>query len=229
MVDDLDEFVKVVDLDELLKIAGVTNDSRARSALELNLKLARGHCELSNDKKQTPRALVNQLYKSITKTLALLQKLEKQPAWRDVCFREYVSGDGTAVAVSTRELFEGKLTLPRTPPPPRQHPPTLEVDGTAIAINIRAVLADIQREIVRRALRPKRGQPEKVDKQACVFYARNFFAHHSRHKASTDPKSRFAEFCESFYSAITGTAPPPGALAWHIRKELTKKAARRRA
>jgi hypothetical protein len=53
-----------------------------------------------------------------------------------------------------------------------------------------------------------------------------FFAHHSRHKASTDPKSRFAEFCESFYCAVSGTAPHPGALAWHIRKELTKKTSR---
>jgi len=218
----------MVDLDELLKIAGVTNDARARSALERDLERAKGHCRLSKEERQAPAVLFNQLHKSLTKTQVLLQKLEKQPAWRDVCFRTYVSGDGTAVAASTRELFDGKLTLPRTPPPSRQRLPTLEANGTTIAINIRAALADIQSEIVRRALRPKRGQPVKVDKSICVFYAKNFFAHHSHHKASTDPKSRFAEFCESFYSAISGTAPRPGALAWHIRKELTKETSRRR-
>jgi hypothetical protein len=218
----------MVDLDELLKIAGAPNDARTRSALELNLHLARGHCELSKDEKQAPATLLKQLDKSLTRTLILLQQLERQPAWRDTCFRHYVSGDGTAVAVSTRELFDGKLTLPRTPPPPRQWPPTLEAKGTAIAINIRGALADIQREIERRVLRPKRGQPEKVDKSVCVFYARNFFTHHSRHKASTDLKSRFAEFCESFYSAISGIDPQPGALTWHIRKELSKKTGRRR-
>jgi len=218
----------MVDLDELLKIAGAPNDARTRSMLDLNLQLARGHCRQSKDEKQTPTALFKQLDKSLARTLTLLQQLEKQPAWRDICFRQFTSGDGMAVAVSPKELFDGKLTLPRTPPPPRQHPRTVEANGTTIAINIRGALADIQSEIVRRALRPKRGQPVKVDKSICVFYAKNFFAHHSRHKASTDPKSQFAEFCESFYSTISGTSPQPGALAWHIRKALTKKTSRRR-
>jgi len=211
-------------LDELLKIAGARNDADTRSALELSLQLARGHCRLSKDEKQTPAAFFKQLDKSLTRTLILLQQLEEQPAWRDVCFRQLTSGDGMAVAVSPKELFDGKLTLPRIPPPPRERLPKLKADGTAIAINLRAVLLDIQREIVLRALKPRRGQPIKVDKSICVFYAKSFFARHSRHKASTDPKSRFAEFCESFYStAVSGTAPQPGTLAWHIRKELTKK------
>jgi len=218
----------MVDLDELLKIAGAPNDARTRSRLDLNLQRARGHCRQSKDEKQTPTALFKQLDKSLTRTLILLQQLEEQPAWRDVCFRQFTSGDGMAVAVSPKELFDGKLTLPRTPPPPRKRLPMLEANGTAIAINLRAVLVDIQREIVRRALKPRRGQPVKVDKSICVFYAKSFFDHHSRHKASTDPKSQFAEFCESFYSAVSGTAPQPGALAWHIRKELTKKISRGR-
>jgi hypothetical protein len=228
---DLDELSKIADadLDELLKIAGAPNDARTRSKLELNLQLARGHCRLSKEERQTPAALFKQLDKSLTRTLILLQQLEKEPAWRDICFRDYISGEGMAVAVSAKEIFEGKLKLPRTPPSPRHRRPTLEVDGTLIAINIRAALTDIQGEIVRRALRPKRGQPVKVDKSVCVFYARHFFVHHSRHKASTDPKSRFSEFCESFYSAVSATTPQPGALAWHIRQELTKQAARRRA
>jgi hypothetical protein len=113
---DLDELGTVmVDLDELLKIAGAPNDARTRSALELNLQLARGHCTLSKDEKQTPASLFKQLDKSLTRTLVLLQQLEKQPTWRDVCFRTYISGDGISVAVSPKELFEGKLTLPRTP------------------------------------------------------------------------------------------------------------------
>src|SRR5262249_40047138 len=175
----------MVDLDELLKIAGAPNDARTRYILDLNLQLARGHFSQSKDEKQTPTALFKQLDKSLTKTLWLLKKLENQPAMRDVCFRTNISGDGTAVAVSARGLFEGKLTLPRSPPPPRQQLlplPKLEANGTAIAINIRGALGDIQSEIVRRALRPKRGQPEKVDKSICVFYARSFFDRYSSHR-----------------------------------------------
>jgi hypothetical protein len=207
-------------------MAGARNDVRTKSALELNLKLARGQCELSKDAKGTPATLLEHLDKSLTKTLVLLQKLEQQAAWRDLCFRFYVSGDGTAIAVSTRELFDGKLTFPRNPAPPKHRWPELEANGTAISINIRAALADIQREIRRRALKPTRGQPVKLDRSICVFYAKSFFARHSPHKPSTDPKSRFAEFCESFYGAVSGNSPQPGALAWHIRKELTRKTSR---
>lgn len=230
---DLDELSKIADadVDQLLKIAGAPNNADTRSALVLNLQLARGHCRLSKEEKQTPAALFKQLDKSLTRTQILLQQLQKQPAWNDVCFRDYISGDGIAVAVSAKELFEGKLRLPRTPPPPWRlsdaplhlRLPHLEADGTLIAINILGVLADIQSEIVQRALKPKRGQPVKVDKSVCVFYARNFFVHHSRNKASTDPKSGFAEFSESFYGIVSGTPLQPGALAWHIRRELAKK------
>jgi hypothetical protein len=121
---DLDELSKIADadLDELLKIAGAPNDARTRSKLELNLQLARGHCRLSKEERQTPAALFKQLDKSLTRTLILLQQLEKEPAWRDICFRDYISGEGMAVAVSAKEIFRGEAKAPtnsaiaQTPP-----------------------------------------------------------------------------------------------------------------
>jgi hypothetical protein len=93
----------VVDLDELLKIAGASNDARTRSVLELNLQRARGHCTFLKDEKQTPAALFKQLDKSLTRTLTLLQQLEKQPAWRDICFRVCPKTSGGITKFSEHE------------------------------------------------------------------------------------------------------------------------------
>jgi hypothetical protein len=209
----------MIDLDELLKIAGAPNNASTRSALGLVLQVAQGQVE-EKERKQPRPEFFKQLDKSIAKTLKLLQRAETYPDWRDICFRMYTSGDGIAVAVSPQELFEGKLTLPRKPPPRKRWPlPKLERDGRAIAVNVRAALDEIHGE-VRRAGQQTRGQPKKWDKSLCVDYAKNFFEKYSSHKLSTHPNSRFARFCESFYSAITGTIPETEALAWYIRESI---------
>jgi hypothetical protein len=168
-----------------------------------------------------PRELFDDVGKSINKTLKLLHRLEKYPDWRDVCFRTYISGDGIAVSVTQSELFDGKLRLPRKPPLqdgiPKTHP-----SDTLIAVNAKAVLDGLRIALTTGGLKPRRGQPEKVDKSTCVVCAKNFFDHHSRHKASTHPESAFAKFCELFYGRVTGSAPEPGALAWHVRKALKR-------
>jgi len=211
------------DLDELLRIADAPNDARTRSMLDLSIQWARGQAEYAKESSQTPAALLNQLDKSITKTVRLLRKLEGYPRWRDVCGRQYTSGDGIAVAVSPKELFEGKLTLPRNPPPrePGWPVPKLGPDGKAIMLNVRAVLDDIRDEVRRAAeAKRKRGQPEKWDNSVCVDYAINFFELFSPRKISAHPNGRFAKFCEALYGAVTGTIPETESLAWYIRERI---------
>ncbi len=212
----------MVELEELLKIAGAPIDARTRDSLEISLQLARAECALSGIDRAKPLELLRQIDKSLAKTLTLLQTLEKHDGWHDICFQIYVSGDGAAVAVSPKGLFEGNLRLPRNPPSPKRRLRTLEADGTLIAVNARALLLDIQDEI-NRGVKPIKGQPPKADKAACVHYAENFFVHHSPHKVSTDPKSRFVEFCEYFYAAVVGAAAQPGAIAWHVRKSRHRR------
>jgi hypothetical protein len=214
----------VDDLDELLRIADAPSNARTRSQLDLSIQVARSQAEDSKETSRTPAALLNQLDKSITKTVCLLRKLEGYPKWRDICGRQYTSGDGIAVAVSPKELFEGKLTLPRNPPPRKRGwlaVPELGPDGKAIMVNVRAALDDVQKE-VRRAAEPrrKRGQPEKWDKSVCIDYAINFFETFSRHKISAHPNGRFAKFCEAFYGAVTDTVPETESLAWYIRERI---------
>ena len=211
------------DLDELLRIADVPSNARTRFKLDLSIQWTRGQAEDSKESSQTPAALLNQLDKSITKTVRLLRKLEGYPKWRDVCAAMYTSGDGLAVAVSPKELFEGKLTLPRNPSPRKRglSAPELGPDGKAIMVNVRATLDDIQDEIRRAAeSKRKRGQPEKWDSSMCVDYAINFFALFSPHKISAHPNGRFAKFCEAFYGAVTGTMPETESLAWYIRQRI---------
>jgi hypothetical protein len=219
---DLDEWRgRLTNLDELLKIAGAPNNARTRASLELNLLLARGQCELLKERRQVPATLFKQLDRRITQTMTLLQELERYPAWRDVCFQTYVSGDGIAIATSPKEIFEGKLTLPRKLPP-RPKRPKIGSNDTAITVNVRAALGDIH-GIVRPTLRRTRGQPKKDDKFVCVLCAEKFFDNYSRHKASTDPNNPFSAFCERFYDTVSGGTSEAGALAWHIRKTLAKK------
>jgi hypothetical protein len=209
---------------ELLKIAGAPNNAMSRAALDNCLEAARVEVEHAKQEKEVPAALFGKLDKSIRQTLTLLERLQNYSAWRDICFGMYVSGAGTAVAVSTKDLFEGKLTLPRTPPPSTKAKwrdvPTLEADGTAIGINLIAALRDVHETIVRCAPKAKQGQPEKVDKAASVHFAKKFFDAYSRYKASTDPKNRFAEFCEHFYTAVNGRTVETDSLAWFIRAAL---------
>jgi len=209
------------DLDELLRIADAPNNARSHSKLDLLIQVARSQAKHSKESSQTPAALLNQLDKSISKTVLLLSKLEGYPRWQDVCGRIYTSGDGVAVAVSPKELFEGKLTLPRNPPSNKRRWPVLGSDGKTIMVNVRAALDDIQDE-VRRApeAKRKRGQPEKWDGSVCVDYAIHFFELFSPHKVSTHPNGRFAKFCEAFYGAVTGTVPETESLAWYIRQRI---------
>src|SRR5262245_24728821 len=102
---------------ELLKIAGAPDNARSRADLAKCLQLAWVENEHAKRAKEVPAALFKQLHRSMTKTLMLLENLEEYSGWRDICFGMYVSSDGTAIAVSTKELFDGKLTLPRNPPP----------------------------------------------------------------------------------------------------------------
>jgi len=214
----------VNDLDELLRIAVVPNNTRTRRTLDLSIQWARGQAEDSKESSQTPAELLKQLNKSMTKTVRLLRKLEGYPKWRDVCAGMYISGDGIAVAVSPKELFEGKLTLPRNAPPRKRgwrNVPELGLNGKAIMVNVRAALDDIQDEVRRAAeTKRKRGQPEKWDNSVCVDYAINFFELFSPHKISTHPNGRFAKFCEAFYGAVTGTIPETESLAWYIRERI---------
>jgi hypothetical protein len=213
----------VDDLDELLRIAGAPNNARTRSMLDGIIQVARAQAKSSKESSQTPAALLKQLDKNMTKTVRLLRKLERYPRWRDVCARQYTSGDGIAVAVSPKELFEGKLTLPRNPPPkkPGWPVPELGPEGKAIMVNVRAVLDDIQDEVRRAAeARRKRGQPEKWQNSVCVDYAIHFFELFSPHKISAHPNGRFANFCEAFYGAVTGTIPETESLAWYIRERI---------
>ena len=207
-----------MNIDELLKIAGAPNNARSRASLARCLEVARVECEHAKRAKEVPAALFKQLDKSITKTLVLLESLEKYSDWRGICFGTYVSGDGTAVAVSAKELFDGKLTLPRNPPP-RQGIPCL--DGTHVGVNVRAALRDIHETIVRCTPKAKQGQPEKVDRAACVHFAKKFFVAYSPHRASTDSKNPFAEFCEHFYRTVNGKTVETDSLAWFIRAALT--------
>ena len=204
---------------ELLKIAGAPNNARSQAALAKCLELARVECEHAKRAKEVPAALFKQLDRSIAKTLMLLESLEQYSGWRDICFGMYVSGDGTAVAVSAKELFDRKLALPRNPPP-RQGILKSCPDGTHVGVNVRAALRDIHETIVRCTPKAKQGQPEKVDKAACVHFAKKFFVAYSRHKASTDPKNPFAEFCEHFYGAVNGKTVKTDSLAWVIRAAL---------
>jgi hypothetical protein len=135
----------------------------------------------------------------------------------------YTSGDGIAVAVSPKELFEGKLTLPRNPPPRKRGwaAPEVGPDGKAIMVNVRAALDDVQEEVRRAAeARRKRGQPEKWDNSICVDYAIDFFKLFSPHRISAHANGRFAKFCEAFYGAVTGTIPETESLAWYIRARV---------
>jgi len=212
------------DLDELLRIADAPNNARTRSKLDVSIQVARSQAENSKEGSRTPAGLLNQLDKSITKTVHLLRRLERYPKSRDVCGRQYTSGDGIAVAVSPKELFEGKLTLSRNPPPRKRgwrDIPELRPDGKAIMVNVRAALDDVQKEVKRAAETGRtRGQPEKWDKSVCVDYAINFFETFSPHKITNYPSGRFAKFCEAFYSAVTGTIPETESLAWYIRERI---------
>jgi hypothetical protein len=213
----------MVDLDELLKIADAPSNAHTRSGLDLIIQWARGQTESSIESTQTPAALLKQVDKSITKTVRLLRKLERYPKWREVWCRQYISGYGIAVAVSPKELFEGKLRLPRTPPPIKRGLPWPELgpDGKAIMVNVRAVLDGVQDEVRRAAeAMRKRGQPEKWQKSVCIDYATHFFELFSTHKITNHPNGRFAQFCEAFYGAVTGTVPETESLAWYIRERI---------
>jgi hypothetical protein len=204
-------------IDHLLDLAGAPNDADARSALDLVLQLARTEIE-QRERKQPRPELLKQLDNSIAKTLKLLQRVEAYPDWRDVCFRQFTSGDGIAVATSPRELFEGELRLPRRPWS-KKRISELGPDGRAIAVNLWAVLDEFHGE-VRPAGKRMRGQPKKWDRSFCVDYAKNFFENYSPHRLSVHPNGRFAKFCESFYSAIIDTVPETEALAWYIRESI---------
>jgi hypothetical protein len=158
-------------LDELLRLVDAPNIACTRFVLDLCIQCARGQAEYSKETSQTPAALLQQLDKSISKTVLLLRKLESYPRWRDVCGRIYASGDGIAVA--------GKLILPRNPPPRKRGwlgIPKIGADNPAIMVNIRGALNELQEEVRRAAEeKRKRGQPEKWDKSICVDYAIHFF------------------------------------------------------
>lgn len=205
----------MTELDELLKIAGVPNNAHTRSELRNNLEIAGAECDWRRHEKQVSADFLHQLDKNITTTLVLLQKLAKNPTWRDICFEMYVSGDGTAVAVSPKEVFQGKLTLPRKPPP-RRHPlkPTQPTD-TIIAVNVHAALSDIHAAILTRASKVKQNEDsrKKPKNLSVCFTQKTFLTDFQLIKQATTQKTH-SPSSANFFTA------PSAALRRNLERSL---------
>jgi hypothetical protein len=155
--------------------------------------------------------------------MTLLERLEKHTDWSGVCFECYIAGAGIAEVATTRELFEKGIELPRHPKIEHYGIPfELPADGREVAVNVKEVLRSIGSKIERRREKSKRGGQPKTDQAVSVSYAKQFFVRHSPHRPSTDPKSKFVQFCELFFRAISGTAVKTGGLDWHIRAALKR-------
>lgn len=124
---------------------------------------------------------------------------------------------------TTRELFEKGIELP--PHPKIEHyaiPFELPADGREVAVNVKEVLRNIGAKIERRREKLTRGGQPKKDHAASVDYAKQFFVRHSPHRPSTNPDGKFAQFCELFFCAVSGTTVKTGGLDWHIREALKR-------
>jgi hypothetical protein len=216
----------VLHIDELLKIAGATNRVEVRSDLVNALRFAQAYSLLDRKLRQrAPRKLVEQFEESVRKTVALLGRLNTYPDSNDTGMVTYPVGTGVIDIATTREMMLGQtLSLPR------QLAITdsellffsASADRMIAAVNIEPLLRGIVLRLARRKRR--RSQPEKLDKQAIVFYAYQFFSRHSRTKASTDPNNPFRRFVERFHAVVAGDNTP-GGLDWHIRTVLKQRRA----
>jgi hypothetical protein len=210
-------------IDSLLKVADA-HAPGARAELEQTLEIAWGHDFVVRRRKQPPTELFKQIQNHLRQTITLLERLEKHADWSGVCFECYVAGGGIAEVATTRELFEkGGIELPRHPK--IEHygtPQVLPADGREVAVNVKEVLRNIGAKIERRREKSKRGGQRKEDYATSVSYAKQFFVRHSPHRPSTNPDGKFAQFCELFFRAVSGTTVKTGGLDWHIREALKR-------
>jgi len=207
-------------IDSLLKVADA-HAPGARAELEQTLEIAWAPALTSKSREQPPADLFKQTQNHLRQTIKLLERLEKYAAWGEVCCEYYVAGAGIAEVATTRELFEkGGIEPPRHP----KHYAIQELpaDGRMVAVNVKEVLRSIGSKIERRQEKSTRGGQPKKDQADSVSYAKQFFVRHSPHRPSTNPTGKFAQFCELFFGAISGTTVKTGGLDWHIREALKR-------
>jgi hypothetical protein len=209
-------------IDSLLKVADA-HAPGARAELEQTLEIASGITHALRSREQPPVDLFKQIQNHLRQTITLLELLEKHADWSGVCFERYIAGAGIAEAVTTRELFEkGEIALPRHPKIDHYVIPTLPADGRLVAVNVKEVLRCVGFKIERQREKSTRGGQPKKDHAASVAYAKQFFVRHSPHRPSTNPDGKFAQFCELFFRAVSGTTVKTGGLDWHIREALKR-------
>ena len=204
---------------ELLKMAGA--EPGARADLVNSLGLAQASIYFARIKRaRPPPRLLKQLENHLEQTIWLLEQLEKYPIRAHVSFETYVAGGGIADAFTSQELFKLGLAaislLPRKPKP-RYSRQKLPSGGKLVAVNVKEVLRSIQYQI--KQGRPGLGQPPKEDQAAAVFYAKDFFDHHSPYGLSS---TAFARFCERFYCAASGTAAD-GKLDYAVKQARNRR------
>jgi hypothetical protein len=208
-------------IDSLLKVADA-NAPGARAELEQTLEIVWALAFALKSRKQPPADLFKQIKNHLRQTITLLERLEKHADWREVCYESYIAGAGIAEAVTTRELFEKGIALPWHPKIDHYDIPTLPADGRLVAVNVKEVLRCVGFKIERQRKKSTRGGQPKNDQAAIVDYAKQFFIRHSPHRPSTNPDGKFAQFCELFFRAASGTTVKTGGLDWHIREALKR-------
>jgi hypothetical protein len=208
-------------IDSLLKVADA-HAPGARAELEQTLEIAWALAFTLKSRERPPVDLFKQIQNHLRQTIALLERLEKHADWSGVCFERYIAGAGIAEAVTTRELFEKGIALPRHPKIDHYDIPTLPADGRLVAVNVKEVLRRVGFKIERQREKSTRGGQPKKDHADSVSYAKQFFVRHSPHRPSTNPDGKFAQFCELFFRAVSGTTMKTGGLDWHIREALKR-------
>jgi hypothetical protein len=195
-------------IEELLKLADVTNTPDARDALDRCLQSAWGSSRLTYLRDQSaPLELFKQLKTSIKKTQQLLRRLGTFPPTEDIefdglCYLE----EGTITVATQKGLV---YVAPRDPPPLRSYldPEVFPADMTMATINRQRVLDRLVRDLERSEPKRRRGGQRNPTYQAVVGFAGAFFRQHSSAKLTTYPQGKFVPFCKLFYKIATGAAP----------------------
>jgi hypothetical protein len=208
-------------IDSLLKVADA-HAPGARVELEQALEIAWSVPSTLKSREKPPADLFKQTRNHLRQTITLLERLEKYADWRGVCCEYYVAGAGIAEVATTRELFEKGIELPRHPKIEHNALPKLPANGRMVAVNVKEVLRSIGSKIERRREKSTRGGQQKKDQAERIYYAKQFFDRHSPHGPSTNPDGKFAQFCELFFCAVSGTTVKTGGLDWRIREALKR-------
>jgi hypothetical protein len=208
-------------IDELLKLAHVTNTPDARNALDWHLCSAWGTNRLQNLRgKSGPPELFKQLERSIKKTQKLLRKLGMFPPTEDIEFDRLCYLEESTITVATQKGGMVPVAA-RDPPPLGSYPVFIPPGATMATINRQRVLDRLLRDLDWVKPKRKRGGQRNPTYQAVVAFAGHYFRQYSTAKLTTYPDGKFAPFCKRFYEIAIGAPPLDGyVLDTQIKAEV---------